>query len=42
MRHDNMIKEVLFDKQQIADRVAAVGRQISKDYAGKDLLVIGE
>ena len=36
-----MIKEVLFDKQQIADRVAAVGRQISKDYAGKDLLVIG-
>lgn len=41
MRHDNMIKEVLFDKQQIADRVAAVGRQISKDYAGKDLLVIG-
>ena len=36
-----MIKEVLFDKQQIADRVAAVGRQISKDYAGQDLLVIG-
>lgn len=36
-----MIKEVLFDKQQIADRVAAVGRQISKNYAGKDLLVIG-
>ena len=36
-----MIKEVLFDKQQIADRVTAVGRQISKDYAGKDLLVIG-
>lgn len=41
MLHDEMIKEVLFTEQQIAARVAEVGAEISRDYKGKDLLVIG-
>lgn len=41
MLHDEMIKEVLFTEQQIAARVAEVGAEISHDYKGKDLLVIG-
>lgn len=35
------IKRVLFTESQIAARVAELGAQISRDYAGKDLLLVG-
>jgi len=35
------IKEVLITEQQIHDRIAELGAQISADYAGKELLLIG-
>ncbi len=31
----------LFDAERIARRVAELGREITRDYAGKDLLVVG-
>lgn len=34
------IERVLFSKDDIQNRVAELGRQITDDYAGKDLLVI--
>ena len=33
--------EVLISREQIAARVAEMGKEISKDYAGKELLVVG-
>lgn len=33
--------QVLFSRQQIADRVIELGRQIDKDYAGQDVLLLG-
>ncbi|WP_027625371.1 hypoxanthine phosphoribosyltransferase [Clostridium lundense] len=39
MRED--IKEVLFDEQKLRSRIKEIGKQISKDYAGKDLFLIG-
>src|ERR1700722_5705872 len=33
--------EILFTKEQIADRVAAVGKQISADYAGQSIVLVG-
>jgi hypoxanthine phosphoribosyltransferase len=33
--------EVLFTKQQIADRVHEIGQQITADYAGKSVVLIG-
>ncbi|ADH87224.1 hypoxanthine phosphoribosyltransferase [Desulfurivibrio alkaliphilus] len=33
--------ETLFSAQQIALRIAALGRQISADYQGRELLVVG-
>ena len=33
--------EVLLDRQQIADRVAQLGAEISRDFAGESLLLIG-
>lgn len=35
------IARVLFTQRQIAERVQALGDQITADYAGKELLVIG-
>lgn len=35
------ISEILFSAQQIQDRIQALGDQITQDYRGKDLLVIG-
>ncbi|HEY0264960.1 MAG TPA: hypoxanthine phosphoribosyltransferase [Granulicella sp.] len=32
---------VLFSREQISDRVAALGKQISADYAGKNVVLIG-
>ncbi len=33
--------EVLISKEQIAERVAAIGKQISADYAGHSIVLIG-
>jgi hypoxanthine phosphoribosyltransferase len=33
--------EILFTQQQIAERVRAIGAQISADYAGKSIVLIG-
>ena len=35
------IKQVLLDEVTIAQKVKEIGAQITKDYAGKDLLVVG-
>ena len=34
------IDRILFNEQEIQERVKALGEQITKDYAGKDLLVV--
>ena len=39
MRED--VKEILFDENQLAEKVKELGSRISKDYKGKDLLVVG-
>ena len=33
--------EVLFSEQQIQDRIAELGRQITADYEGKELVLVG-
>ncbi|MBQ4505412.1 MAG: hypoxanthine phosphoribosyltransferase, partial [Firmicutes bacterium] len=33
--------EVLITREQIAARVAEMGKEIAKDYEGKELLVVG-
>src|SRR5207237_8517916 len=33
--------EILYSAEQIRERVAELGRQISADYAGKDLVLVG-
>ncbi|HTZ90021.1 MAG TPA: hypoxanthine phosphoribosyltransferase [Alloacidobacterium sp.] len=33
--------KVLFSRQQIADRVAEIGRQIDRDYAGQSVVLLG-
>ncbi|WP_066889728.1 hypoxanthine phosphoribosyltransferase [Clostridium nigeriense] len=35
------IKKVLLTEEQILERVREIGKSISKDYEGKDLLVVG-
>ena len=39
MRQD--LQEILFSEEQLKEKVAQLGRQISQDYEGKDLLLIG-
>ena len=39
MRED--IKEVLYTEEQIREKVREMGKQISEDYKGKDLILIG-
>lgn len=34
------VQEILFDEAQIATRVAELGKQISQDYAGQELVVV--
>lgn len=38
MKHD--IEKVLFSEQQLADKVAQLGAQISSDYEGKNPLIV--
>jgi hypoxanthine phosphoribosyltransferase len=33
--------EILFTSEQIAERVAAIGRQITEDYKGQSVLLVG-
>jgi hypoxanthine phosphoribosyltransferase len=33
--------EILISKQQIADRTREIGAQITRDYAGKSVVLIG-
>lgn len=35
------IKKVLFDESQIRERIKQLGKEITKEYEGKDLLLIG-
>ena len=35
------VKKVLYSEEQLAKRVKEMAEEISKDYAGKDLLVVG-
>lgn len=37
----NDLKEILFDEAKIKECVGRLGREISRDYAGKDLLLVG-
>lgn len=37
----SQIKSVLYTEEQIEDRVAELGKQITNDYQGKDLVLIG-
>jgi hypoxanthine phosphoribosyltransferase len=39
--HDEDIEEVLITDGQIQDKVAELGAQITADYAGRDLLLVG-
>jgi hypoxanthine-guanine phosphoribosyltransferase len=35
------VGELLIEREALQERVAALGREISADYAGRDLLLIG-
>lgn len=37
----NDMKKILFDEKMLADKVKELGEQISNDYKGKDLVVVG-
>ncbi|RKD27652.1 hypoxanthine phosphoribosyltransferase [Caminicella sporogenes DSM 14501] len=37
----NDVKEILFNEEEIKEKVAELGKQISKDYENKDLVVVG-
>jgi hypoxanthine phosphoribosyltransferase len=40
MELEEDIAQILLSEQQIAQRVAEMGQQISRDYAGKDLMLV--
>jgi len=35
------VQEILFTEEEVASRIRVLGQEISRDYEGKDLLVIG-
>ncbi|WIF94774.1 hypoxanthine phosphoribosyltransferase [Caminicella sporogenes] len=37
----NDVKKILFNEEEIKEKVAELGKQISKDYENKDLVVVG-
>ena len=37
---DNDVKEVLYSEEMLAEKIAEMGAQISRDYAGKNLLMV--
>ena len=36
-----ILSEILFDSERIQHRVGELGKEISRDYSGKDLVVVG-
>jgi hypoxanthine phosphoribosyltransferase len=38
---ERVVAEVLVDRDALADRIAELGDEISEDYAGRDLLLVG-
>lgn len=38
---DNLIKEVLYTKEEISEKVKELAAQLNKDYAGKKVLCVG-
>ena len=38
---ERVVAEVLVDRDALADRIAELGEEISEDYAGRDLLLVG-
>lgn len=40
MNQNELVEKVLFTQQQIAQKVEQLGEQISRDYAGKDLMLV--
>lgn len=40
MFYDNDIKEIMYSKEQLTEKIREIGAQITKDYAGKDLLMV--
>ena len=38
---ERVVSEVLVDRDALADRIAELGEQISEDYEGRDLLLVG-
>jgi hypoxanthine phosphoribosyltransferase len=38
---NNDIKEVLYNEDELRDKVRQMGAKISKDYSGKELIIIG-
>ena len=41
MSHDGLIGEILVPEQRLAERVRELAAEISRDYAGRDLLLVG-
>ena len=39
--YDNSIKEIIYSEEIIKKRVEEIGNQITKDYAGEELVVVG-
>ena len=40
-RYDDIVKEILFSSEQITEVTKKLGQQISVDYAGKQLVLVG-
>ncbi len=38
--YKNFLKEILISKERLQERIAELGAEISKDYAGKELLLV--
>ena len=38
---ERVVAEVLVDREALADRIAELGEEISEDYDGRDLLLVG-
>ena len=41
MEHDNLPQDIVFSKEDLAKRIQALGKQITIDYEGKELILVG-
>lgn len=39
--YENSIKEIIYTDEEISKRVAEIGKEISEDYQGEELVVVG-